>query len=240
MYEPRTYRNWIQDKDLVSFNIIVKETDLHVRSVQKLESEAVALVRQHRQPIEDYILTHPLFLSSLQPCPVEPDAPHIIREMAEAAKIAGVGPMAAVAGAIAEAVGHDLLAYSSEVIVENGGDIFIKISKKRKVGIFAGESSPFTGKLALEINPEDTPLGICTSSGMVGHSLSFGQADAVVVVAKSTSLADAVATAVGNKIRSIKDIDKEIETGGARYGIDGLLILKDDRIGLWGNLKLVS
>jgi ApbE superfamily uncharacterized protein (UPF0280 family) len=124
--------------------------------------------------------------------------------------------------------------------VENGGDIFMCIKKTRKAGIFAGEKSSFSGRIALEISPDDSPLGICTSSGTVGPSLSYGKADAVVALAQSAALADAVATAVGNIIKSAEDIDREINGAGERYGISGLVIIKDDRIGFWGNIKLVS
>jgi uncharacterized protein len=238
MYEPRTYRDWIKDKDLVSFSVIVRETDLHIRARSNLEAQALESIRKARQPLEEYIKGHPDFYHSLEPVEVGEDAPDIVRDMAEAAEIAGVGPMAAVAGAVAEAVGCDLLQYSPEIIVENGGDIFLKTEKKRKVGIFAGANSPFTGKIALEIEPEDCPLGICTSSGTVGPSLSFGYADAVIILAGSAALADAVATAVGNSIKTAADIDREIQDAGGRYGITGLVIIKDDRIGLWGNIRL--
>ena len=147
--------------------------------------------------------------------------------------------MAAVAGAIAEAVGKDLLAYTPEVIVENGGDIFMKISQPRLVGVYAGES-PFTGRIALEISPGEIPLGVCTSSGTVGHSLSFGAADAVVVLSHSTALADAAATAIGNRVRTADDIDVAIEQAQAIAGMVGVVIIKDDRIGMWGDVKLVS
>lgn len=239
MYQPRTYRHWIKDRDLVSFNAVVKETDLYIRAQGNLEEAAIKAINKYRKPLEAYITRHPLFLHSLEPFAVENNAPAIVKEMANAARIAGVGPMAAVAGAIAEAVGKDLLAYSPEIIVENGGDIFIKSLKKRLIGIYAG-SSPFTGKIALEIEAEDTPLGICTSSGTVGPSLSLGVADAVITLAPSAALADAVATAVGNHIMSAKDIDIEIEQAGEKYGLAGLVIIKDDRIGLWGKVKLVS
>jgi ApbE superfamily uncharacterized protein (UPF0280 family) len=99
-----------------------------------------------------------------------------VREMADATREVGVGPMAAVAGAIAESVGKELLPYSDEVIVENGGDIFLKTSKERFIGVYAGKSK-FTKKIAFSILPDETPLGVCTSSGTVGHSLSFGYAD---------------------------------------------------------------
>jgi len=238
MYEPRKYRDWIKDRDLVSFNVIVKETDLHIRACSNLETLALDSIQRARQPLEEYIKGHPDFYHSLEPVEVEEDAPAIIKDMAEAAGIAGVGPMAAVAGAIAEAVGNDLLSLSPEIIVENGGDIFLKTARKRKVGIFAGADSPFTGKIALDIEPEDSPLGICTSSGTVGPSLSLGYADAVIILAGSTALADAVATAVGNSIKTEADIDREIRQAGGRYGISGLVIIKDDKIGLWGNIRL--
>ncbi len=238
MYEPRTYRDWIKDKDLVSFNLIVKETDLHIRACSNLESQALESVRRARQPLEEYIKGHPGFYHSLEPVEVEEDAPAIVRDMAEAAETAGVGPMAAVAGAVAEAVGRDLLVFSPEIIVENGGDIFLKTARKRKIGIFAGADSPFTGRITLEIEPEDSPLGICTSSGTVGPSLSLGYADAVIILSGSTALADAVATAVCNSIKTAADIDREVGQAGERYGISGLVIIKDDKIGLWGNIRL--
>jgi ApbE superfamily uncharacterized protein (UPF0280 family) len=239
MYEPRTYRNWIKDGDLVSFTAMVQETDLHIRAHSDLKDIALKAIKKIRKPLEKYIASHPLFLHSLEPYPVEDSAPLIVKEMANATRAVGIGPMAAVAGAIAEAVGKDLLAYSPEIIVENGGDIFMKILKQRLVGIYAGKS-PFTGKIALQIEPEDTPLGVCTSSGTVGHSLSLGSSDAVITICPSAALADATATAIGNRIKSAEDIDKEIDQAGSRYKLTGLVIIKDNRIGIWGKVKLIS
>ena len=239
MYQPRTYRHWIKDDDLVSFNVTVKETDLYIRAASNLEAEALKAVIKHRRALEAYIERHPLFLHSLEPCSVEEDAPAIVGVMAQAAQIAGVGPMAAVAGAIAEAVGKDLLACTPEVIVENGGDIFMKISRTILIGVYAGES-PFTGKIALEISPEETPLGVCTSSGTVGHSLSFGAADAVIALSRSAALADAAATAIGNRVKNVDDIDVAIEQAQAIDGLVSVVIIKDDKIGMWGKVKLVS
>src|SRR4030042_262645 len=159
MYQPRTYRRWIKDDDLISFNVVVRETDLYIRATSNLEAVATEAVLKYRTLLEDYIESNPLFLHSLESCTVENDAPEIVREMAQSAGTVGVGPMAAVAGAIAEVVGRDLLAYSPEVIVENGGDIFMKVSQNKFTGCYAGWSQ-FTGKIALEINPEETPLGI--------------------------------------------------------------------------------
>jgi len=238
MYQPRFYREWTKDKDLVSFSVVVKETDLYVRARRNLKRKTLKAVLKYRVLLEGYIERHPEFLTALEPLEVGEDAPQIVKDMAEAARKAGVGPMAAVAGAIAEYVGRELLPFSSEVIVENGGDIFLKTLKKRLVGVYAGESS-FTRKIALEIQPEETPLGICTSSGTVGHSLSFGRADACIVLSPSTSLADAAATAIGNLIVEASDIPRGIDFAKGVEGIKGVVIIKDDQIGIWGEVKIL-
>ncbi|MFC1860083.1 UPF0280 family protein [Chloroflexota bacterium] len=237
MYEPRTYRHWINYKDLVSFNVVVKETDLHICALSNLKRKAHRLVVKHRNKLEGYIKQHPGFLTSMEPFPIVEDAPNIVKAMAEATAIVGIGPMASVAGAIAEFIGNELLAYSPEIIVENGGDIYLKSKRERIVGIYASKS-PLSGKIGLEINGEDTPLGICTSSGTVGHSLSYGRADAVIALAKSATLADAAATAIGNLIKQADDIPRGIELAKSTGGLRGLLIIKDDNMGLWGEIKI--
>jgi ApbE superfamily uncharacterized protein (UPF0280 family) len=239
MYEPRTYRDWVKDKDLVSFAVVVKETDLHIRARRDLTAEALAAARRYRADLESYIKSHPIFLTTLKPFEVEQDAPPIVREMADATREVGVGPMAAVAGAIAESVGKELLPYSDEVIVENGGDIFLKTSKERFIGVYAGKSK-FTKKIAFSILPEETPLGVCTSSGTVGHSLSFGYADAVIVFSPSTSLADAAATAIGNRVRIPEDIPEALEFARGINGLRGVAIIKGDNMGLWGQIRLAA
>lgn len=238
MYQPRTYRHWIKDSSLIAFTVTVKETDLYIRARRRLELEALASVLRHRTPLEEYIATHPSFLHSLEPITVEETAPHIVKEMAIAGEKAGVGPMAAVAGAIAEAVGRDLLTFTSEVIVENGGDIFLKITRQRLVGIYAG-NSPLTGKIALKILPRETPLGVCTSSGTVGHSLSFGTADAAIALSPSAALADAAATALGNRVRTAEDIPQALKWAQSVPGLVGAVIIKDDKLGAWGKVRLV-
>jgi len=236
-YQPRIYRHWIESKDLVPFTVTVKETDLYIRAAANLQRKARRLVLKYRRQLEQYIEQNPDFLTSLKPLPVPTSAPRIVLDMIEAGRQAGVGPMAAVAGAIAECVGKELLDFSPEIIVENGGDIFLKILSKRIVGIFAGDS-PLTGKIGLEISPQDMPLGVCTSSGTVGHSLSFGKADAVVVVAASATLADAAATAIGNKVSQPDDINGAIEFGQSIGGLKGIVIIMGSNIGAWGDVKL--
>lgn len=239
-YEPRFYRDWSQDNDLISFTVSVKESDLYVRATRNLNRKALKVLLKHRASLDEYIERQPDFLRSLEPMAVGQDAPLIVKAMAGAAEKTGVGPMAAVAGAIAEYVGTELLRFSREVIVENGGDIYLKTQKTRCIGIYAGQSSPFTGKLALRIEPEETPLGVCTSAGMVGHSLSLGRCDAAILVSPSAALADAAATAVGNLIRSAEDIQKGIDFARGIAGIRGVVIIKDDRIGVWGDIRLVE
>ena len=237
MYEPRTYRHWIKGGDLISFNVVVKETDLYIRASTNLKSKARKLVLKHRHALERYIERHPAFLTSLEPLPVDDNAPHIVKAMSEAAGKAEVGPMASVAGAIAEFVGTELLAFTPEIIVENGGDIYLKSLGKKIIGIYAGES-PLSGKIGLEIDGADTPLGICTSSGTVGHSLSYGRADAVIVLSQSATLADAAATATANLIKQPGDIPSGIERAKSIEGVSGVIIIQGDKTGLWGKVKI--
>ena len=237
MYQPRTYRHWIRDSDLISFNVVIKETDLRISARTNLRRKALRLVLKYREALEGYITQHPAFLTSLEPLPFDDAAPHIVNIMLTAANKAGVGPMASVAGAIAECVGSELSAFSPEVIVENGGDIYLKSSKKRVIGIYAGDS-PLSGKIGLEINGRDTPLGVCTSSGTVGHSLSYGQADAVITISGSASVADAAATAIGNRIKEPDNIPHGIEVAKGIAGLKGVIIIIGNDMGLWGEAKI--
>lgn len=241
MYEPRFYRSWSEDSDLVSFNVLLKETDLLICAEENLQNEAEKSVKKYRGEIEEFIKDHEEFLLSLEPIKYKgKNSPEIVREMIDKSAEVGVGPMASVAGAIAEYVGRDLLKYSREIIVENGGDIFMKSKKKRMVGLFSGKASAFSKRIALEIAPEDTPLGICTSSGTIGHSLSFGRSDAVLVVSSSTILADSVATKIANHIVSKNDIEKGVELAKKINGLKGIVIVKEDKIGFWGDIKIIQ
>ncbi len=239
MYEERTYRNLVKTDDLLKFEVMVKETDLLVRAKKDLSRETREAVLTYRHQIEAYIAAHPEFARSLVPLDEDPYAPRIVQEMIQSSRCASVGPMAAVAGAVAEFVSKDLLELSEEVIVENGGDIYMATSRERTIGIYAGES-PLSLKVGILVQAEDSPLGICTSSGTVGPSLSFGAADAICILSKSAALADASATAVGNKVKTKKDIEAGLETGKNIEGILGTLIIIGDRMGVWGNIRLIQ
>jgi hypothetical protein len=237
-YRKRTYRKCIQHRGLVTFNVTVKETDLQIWASRYLETAATQAVLQHRGYLESYIRSCPEFLTSLTPLYHPGPAPRIITDMLRASVQAQVGPMAAVAGAMAEQVGRVLLENAAEVIVENGGDIFLKMTQPATIAVFAGKS-PLSMKLGLqfEVNPE--PFAICTSSGTIGHSLSQGKADAVCTVASSCALADAAATAIGNRVRRPSDIQNAIAYGRTIQGLSGIVVIIRDKIGLWGDLNVV-
>lgn len=239
MYEERTYRGRVGGKGLTPFTVVVKETDLLILAERDLSALALDVVIRHRAQLEAYIKLDPVFLKSLIPVKVGLGAPETARRMAKAAGKAGVGPMAAVAGVFAELVGEALLAESGEVIVENGGDIFIKTTTPRVVAVFAGDS-PISGKVGIRISPDDTPLGVCTSSGKVGPSLSLGTAHAACVIAGSAALADAAASAVGNAVKSPDDIEKGLAVARCIKGVLGAVVVAEDKIGAWGRVELVK
>lgn len=239
MYENRRlYRQQHRKKGLISFEITAKETNLHIQADTDLSGPALEAVRRCRSEIEDHIRRYPDFAGSLVPLVAPKKAPQIIREMSQAACAVQVGPMAAVAGAVAEYTGRHLLSCSSEVIVENGGDLFICSKSDTVLTIFAG-NSPFSLTTGIQLPQQTTPFGVCTSSGTFGHSRSFGNADAVMVMARSCMLADAAATALANQVKTGNDIEKTLDAGRALSGIQGLVIIIGSQIGLWGNLKLI-
>ncbi len=238
-YRERTYRKHVRTKGLVSFQVQIKETDLWVSAGRDLDREARDLVIACRHPLEHYILAHPLFLTSLQPLPDDPFAPPLVKEMINVACQVGTGPMASVAGAIAQCVGQGLLRLSEEVIVENGGDLFMAAKRPVTVAIFAG-GSPFSEKLGMRFYPAQMPLGVCTSSGTIGHSLSLGNADAVCILSRSAALADAAATAMGNRIKSTRDVGPATDWARSVEGILGGVVIIGATMASWGEVELVT
>ncbi len=238
-YEERKYRRKVNSGDLVNFQMVVKETDLWVSAEQNLEKETRDLVFNCRQQIEDYIRLNPAFLTALTPLPQDPYSTNIVKVMVDATKGLGIGPMASVAGAIAEYVGHGLLQFSNQVIVENGGDIFLKTDRPATISIFAGPS-PLSEKFGLKIPVRQMPLGVCSSSAKVGHSLSMGITDVCCLLSHSAALADGAATAFGNKIKNNNDLENAARWADQIDGIIGGLIIVDDKIAAWGDIELVE
>ncbi|MBC8452574.1 MAG: UPF0280 family protein [Spirochaetes bacterium] len=238
MYEPRTYRERMVGKGFGSFIACVEETDIWVGidtasfsklNLTELTETTESYIKSLRSVLTGYIAENTLFQTSLIPLEEDPEAAVIVQEMIKAAYLAGTGPMAAVAGAFSESIGNRLLELFPirEIIVENGGDIWISVKRPVRISVFAGDS-PLSGKIGIIIQPEDTPMGVCTSSGTVGHSLSLGRADAVTIACKNTAEADALATAYGNRIHTREDIDRVIEEIKERENIlSALLIYKD-------------
>jgi hypothetical protein len=233
----------MRGKGLVSFPACVRETDLYISVdeagyTRSLPEMALDLIRCYRDELERYIDRYPAFLCALRPLPALSHAPVIVRMMSGAADRAGVGPMAAVAGAIAELVGRGLLRTVREVIVENGGDIFMKTIQPRRVGIFAGQS-PLSDRVGLLMRPDDRGCSICTSSGTVGPSLSFGQADAAVVVSRHAALADAVATAMGNRVKDETGLTAALQFACGIRGVQGAVVILGDKLGANGKIELI-
>lgn len=241
MYQERSYRS-LHSSELFSFQVKHEACDLWLAISQSvyttdLPAQCQILIRVLWQELYNYIINDSEFANSLVPYAPAAHAPHCAQQMAVASAKAAVGPMAAVAGYFAQALGQYLLQQlnPADLIIENGGDLWLHTSKPRLIALHAG-TSPLSGKLALEI-PASTALSICTSSGTVGHSLSFGQADAVTVVAADATIADAFATAIANKIKSPADISRELDSLPSE--ILGCVIIIGEHIGAKGEVKLV-
>ena len=238
-FKERFYRSLMCRPGLKGFRVAHRETDLYVQARRDVTARVSRWIIQARTYIESYAASHPGFLDALAPLPVDPFAPPVVSSMLEAGTRAGVGPMAAVAGAVAQYVGDRILEeVPGEVIVENGGDIFLKVEGPVVVSIFAG-ASPLSNRVGIRVPCRGEPLGICTSSGTVGHSRSLGRADAVTVVAASTPLADALATSAANLVKKRGDIDLALRRLQGIKEIKGAVVIKGGRLGVFGGVELV-
>ena len=239
IYAERTYRKRVSLKDLVYFQVAIKETDLWVGADMNLEEETRDLVFNCRHQLEKYIGLRPEFATTLLPCQEDPYAPPVVREMIRATRELGVGPMASVAGVIAQYVGEGLLKFTEQVIVENGGDIFLKANRPVTISILAGNSL-LSEKFGLLIPMRNMPLAVCSSSAKVGHSLSMGIADVVCLLSPSAALADGAATALGNRIKRQSDLEKVAVWAGEIGGIIGGVVIVADRMATWGDIELAE
>ncbi|HDP68984.1 MAG TPA: UPF0280 family protein [Candidatus Marinimicrobia bacterium] len=243
MYEPRTYRNLAHHNRFQYLNVDYLETDLRVACHPAMPAEGLArFIRASiialREKTEQYALTRPEFFSSYVPIAADFQAPVVVKKMISAARIAQVGPMAAVAGCFAEEIGKRIKAefQVKELIIENGGDIYLDIAQETYISIFAGDS-PLSNKIALKITPDIAPLGVCTSSGKVGHSFSYGRANAVTIACRDAALADAFATAFGNRVRTAGDIQRVLTDIRANPSILAACIIVDDQLAIQGKFE---
>jgi len=216
-------------------HITYKNSDITILSDIDAETAREELIRNYTL-LEGYIQKNPFFQTTYDPLPQDDDAPKIAKNMLTAAQKTGTGPMAAVAGAFSDLLGEHLIKRgASDIIVENGGDIFLKTTQPRKIGIHAGPSN-LSDKLAFRVTPEETPIGICTSSNSTGPSISLGNSDATTAVADTATLADAAASAIGNTVKKGKTINKALETAKNLTCIRGTLIIRGEQAGAWGKL----
>jgi len=260
MYQDRTYRKAMGLSRFSSVTFAVGESDLWIgycpssTDGKALAAEGARLLRRLRNEILTY--PDPSFLSSFVPLKerehretemnkekgmgVDSDSP-FIAGMLKASRYSGTGPMASVAGAIAQEVGVSLKKRFSleEIVVENGGDLYIDVLKPLPVTLYAGDNS-LSGKVSIIVEPKHCPLGVCTSSAKVGHSYSFGKADAVMVACHDAALADAYATAFCNKVREGSDVQKVSEEMNGKEEILCAVVLLDTKLALCGQLEVRS
>ncbi len=236
-YVERFYRQWMTGRDLDRFQVTIGESDLLILCDGRLERLARELLYEVRGRIEGHIARDPGFATALEPHAVAGDAPEVVRSMAAAARGWGVGPMAGVAGAVAQAVGRGLLEACGTVIVENGGDVFVRSDEPVTFRLYAGEQSPFSDRIGFVVDAS-RGLGVCTSSGRVGPSLSYGRADAVVAIADDAVEADVAATALANRVRTGEDVGRIVQEQERERRLGGLVACAGDRIGFWGDIEL--
>jgi uncharacterized protein len=243
-FEQRTYRNQFNTSRFTGFEVKHRETDLWIGvdpASFKSEMKEMVLkkIESLREKLDSYIQSEPFFKKSLKPFQPTENAPDEAFEMAQAAEKAGIGPMSTVAGLFARETGNEIIQNFSveELVIENGGDIYARLKKELVLSVFAGDS-PLSERIGLTITSKVSPLGICTSAGTVGPSMSFGKADAVVVVAKDVLIADAFATAFGNKVKSPDDVEKVLNQAEKYPEILSLLIICEDKIGIRGEFEI--
>lgn len=244
-YVQRDYRRRFREDRRVHFTVKCRETDLCIgidRASWQEEIPAFArrFVKALRAEMDAWIARHPEYARALVPQEATEDAPGIFHEMAAAARRSGIGPMSAVAGAVARRTGEALKECFGvrEVMVENGGDIYADLREDADIAVFAG-ASPLSERVGLRIRAEEGPVGICTSSGTVGPSLSLGKADAVMVVCRDAALADTYATAFANEIQSADDIPACLERMKQKEDILAAIAIKEDKIGISGIFELI-
>ena len=239
-YRERSYRSRFSNDERRWFCVKFLESDLWIGVDSgsyraSMEADTYAMLVDLRRQMDAYLLMDPQYKTALTPYDAGLEAPAILKEMSRVSHKTGIGPMSAVAGAVAKKVAEFL--GTKEVIVENGGDIYAQAASDMDISVFAGQS-PLSEKIGLHIPAADFPLGICTSSGTVGPSLSMGRADAVMIVCKDVMLADSYATAMANRIKTVNDLQSVIDRISDLPDILGAIAVKDDRMAITGCYEL--
>lgn len=236
MYQERFYRDWSLSK--FRLEISYKESDLLISTDRELDKNFVQdILKKYYSEVENYIKKNSVFLTSLSPLEQDDCAPSIIKDMIDCSNVTGIGPFASVAGAIALYIGKEILGRADEVVVENGGDIFLKINEDKHVGVYLGERFE-TNNITLKIKKREYPFGIASSSAYIGHSLNFGRADLLTVIAKDAILADGFATALSNQIKKEADIKGVLERAKGNSFLEGLIIAFEGKLFFWGDVEV--
>ena len=224
-------------------HFIIKESDCFVKAESNSAIKtAIASIRRHRRVLERFIEKYPTFMTTYKPIKFPPDVslPEIIQIMQFGSELSNVGPMASVAGALADLATRDMVKDGSKVaILENGGEISIYSNKKVNIGILAG-NTPLSGKIGFQIKPGECPLGVGTSSATMGHVKNYtGQADAAVIVAEDANLADAFATRITNEVKGNdmeKSVQRALEVAETLEKLRSALIVRGKFVGTVGKL----
>jgi ApbE superfamily uncharacterized protein (UPF0280 family) len=233
----------VLERGLYRSRIKVEQSDVYTLSDK---SSAITLafysLTYHRRLLEDYIQRNPCFLTSFQPVKLDDDAPRIVKLSNEAGELAGVGPMAAVPGALADLVSDWMRASGCRVrVVENGGEVSAVSDRAIVIGVYAGQNT-FSGRFGFLLQPCDLPAGLATSSASVSHAFSFGEADAVIIYAENSAIADALATRVCNIVRG-QDVETSVQNGlevaECLDYIRGALIIRGRYAGMVGRMPKI-
>lgn len=243
-YKERSYRSRFSNDGRRWFCVKFLESDLWIGVDSgsyraSMEEDVYAFLVDLRRQMDAYLLMDPAYKAALTPYDAGLEAPDILKEMSRVSHKTGIGPMSAVAGAVALRVAVFLKEKFGveEVIVENGGDIYASVAEDMDISVFAGQS-PLSEKVGLHIPAAAFPCGICTSSGTVGPSLSLGRADAMMIVCQDVLLADSYATAMANRIKTVNDLQPVIEQIQNIPEILGTLAVKDDKLAVCGLYEL--
>ena len=215
-----------------------KETIVTFLCDKSFINTGISSLKQSRGILESYIERDPPFQKSFVPYEPQPDAPALVKRMSIESRKMGVGPMAAVAGAFADTALSDMVRSGArDCVIDNGGDIACFLRRPMTVGIYCGSEK--MNNLAFEIEPRNEPLGICTSSGTVGHSFSYGKADAAIVLSKNIPLADAAATALANSVQAPEDLENCFQCLESVSEIESAMVVFRDKFALWGELPRI-
>jgi len=217
-------------------HICIGETEISLTTDLKFRDLAEKAIREARWIIEEKIRSDPFFGLTYDPYrPLEED-PELIRRMCSASTSAGVGPMASVAGAVAAYVTERLAeAGCRHAVVDNGGDISLMTNCETVIKIYSGNDS--TDGVGLIIPSTGGKIvGICSSSGRIGHSISFGNSDISTVFSDDPVLSDACATALGNMISDSSDLQAAVETVCGIHGVRGCFAMIDGTVAFCGDL----